>query len=113
MPVPDRTAPGRSGSDEYRARRNRATHLAAAAMVAVGLPLVVAVFALWLWLWVRDGGTFGGPGASADDQYEPGAWSPVLISSAWLAAAVLDVAVGRLIYRRAMRVPGKSRGDAG
>jgi hypothetical protein len=81
-------------------------------MVATALPLVLAVFALWLGLWFRDGGTFGGLGAAADDHYEPGTWSPVLIGAAWVAAAVIDVAVGRFTYRRAMTGPPAPRPPA-
>lgn len=84
-------------------RRLKAALAATAVMCAVAVPLVVALLALSLYFWLRNGGTFGGMGASADQNYHPHLWSTVLMYAAVAAAICADLTVGWLTYRRIVR----------
>ena len=111
MHIPDRTAPGRAGVDEYSNRRLRGVVLAVVAMVAAALPLLLGLFVLTFALWFHDGGTFGGMGAAADDHYEPQTWSTVLTWAGWVVAVLIDLMVGWATYRRAVRGPSRPHGS--
>lgn len=89
--------------NRYVERRLRAAALAVVVMVLTAVPAFAVALVVVVALFLNDGGTFGGMGSSALDDYEPRTWSKVLAWAAWATAALVVAAVGRLTYRSALR----------
>ncbi|TQN41679.1 hypothetical protein FHU33_1056 [Blastococcus colisei] len=88
--------------------RLKAGILAGLMAIALAIPLGLGAFFIALAMFFEQGGTLGGFGASASENFRPRLWPTVISYGALVSAILIDVTAGLLTYRN-LRRPQSSR----